>query len=97
MERPLTSTDKEVLAESLPASGTAVLAMRFSGQEARIEVANLPEALPRTISAMGFPDYFVISYTVAPGSELSFSIDEVLALPRAQTTDCRLPTLTPSQ
>ena len=68
---------------------------RFNGENAVISVGNIPESQTFTIPAREFPSFFVISYSVAADSELEFMIDEIRAIPRAATSKCVRPTITP--
>jgi hypothetical protein len=85
-----------VLSDFVPKDIPIILGIRFTGEDVIISAGNVPGSRVVKIPAKMFPHYFVISYKVEPGSELLFKIDEVRVIPRAYTSDCDLPTVTPS-
>lgn len=91
-----TAQTVDVLSDFVPKDMPIILGIRFTGEDVIISAGNVPGSKVFEFPALNFPHYFVISYSVSPGSELSFKIDEVRAIPRAFTSDCDLPTVTPS-
>jgi hypothetical protein len=58
-------------------ANSIVLGVKFDGEYAQFSVGNIESNEMVPIQAIGYPNYFAISYKVQQGALMTFSIDEI--------------------